>query len=216
MTTTEGRAPTAPEIIRDFELVLDERLKEERKRRRAGERLGRIGLLVACLALLCNALMAYTLYDRRGPGINSGLVRARELQLLDGEGRMRGRWQVLPGGATRLGLLDEAGVERMRFTLLANGAQGISLADARGEGRVVLSLEGSEGSRLTFADAAGRPRTVLGLSSQSDGTLLFADDSGTPQVALGLDQLRGALFVIPAESRDSVSPPASSGPEGQQ
>ena len=216
MSTTEGRTPTAPEIIRDFELVLDERLKEERKRRRVGERMGRIGLVMAAAALLCNALLAYTLYDRRGPGISSGVVRTGELRLMDGEGRMRGRWQVLPGGATRLGFLDESGVERMRFTLLENGAQGMTLADARGEGRVVLSLEGSEGSRLTFADAAGRPRTILGLSSQADGTLLFADEDGTPRVALGLEQLRGALFILPAEPRDSVGPVSEPDTGGRQ
>jgi len=215
MTTTEGRAPTAPEIIRDFELVLDERLKEERKRRRTADRMGRLGLLIAAAALLCSAVMAYTLYDLRGPGINSAVVRTGELRLLDGEGRLRGRWQVLPGGTTRLAFLDESGVERIRFTLLENGAQGVTLADARGEGRVVLSLEGSEGSRLTFADAAGRPRTVLGLSSQSDGTLLFADESGTPRVALGFEQLRGGLFVLPTE-RDTVPPAPESDTEGQQ
>jgi hypothetical protein len=77
--------------------------------------------------------MAYTLYDRRGPGINSGVVRTGELRLVDGEGRLRGRWQVLPGGATRLSFLDEDGVLRMRLTLLERGA-GITLADARGEG----------------------------------------------------------------------------------
>jgi hypothetical protein len=42
MSTTEGRAPTAPEIMRDVELVIDERLQEERRRRRAAERLGKI------------------------------------------------------------------------------------------------------------------------------------------------------------------------------
>lgn len=213
MSTMEGRAPTAPEIIRDFELVLDERLKQERRRRRAGERLGRLGLMLAAFGLLCLAIMAYTLYDRRGPGISSGVVRAGELRLVDGEGRVRGRWQVLPGGATRLSFLDEAGIERMRFTLLENGAQGMTMADARGEGRVVLSLEGSEGSRLTFADAAGRPRTILGLSPQDDGTLLFADEGGTPRVAMGLEQRGRALFVLPPEPRDSV--PASQPPPNE-
>jgi len=212
MSTTEGRVPTAPEIIRDFELVLEDRLKEERRRRKKGERLGRLGLGLAFAAILVSALMAYTLYDRRGPGINTGILRAGEIRLVDGEGRLRGRWQVLPGGAARLSFLDEAGAVRMRLTLLENGAQGITLADARGEGRVVLSLEGSEGSRLTFADAAGRPRTVLGLSPQDDGTLLFADEGGTPRVALGLEQLGRALFVLPPEPRDSMAaatPPAN-------
>ena len=213
MSTTEGRTPTAPEIIRDFELVLEDRLKEDRRRRKKGERLGKLSLVLALAALLICALMGYTLYDRRGPGINSGVVRTGELRLVDGQGRLRGRWQVLPGGATRLGFLDEAGVVRMRLTLLENGAQGITLADARGEGRVVLSLEGSDGSRLTFADAAGRPRTVLGLSPQDDGTLLFADEGGTPRVAMGLEQLGRALFVLPAEPRDSV--PAATPPTNE-
>jgi hypothetical protein len=211
MSTKEGRAPSAPEIMRDVELVIDERLTEERRRRRAAERLGRISMVVAVLALLLSAMMAYTLYDGRGPGISAGVVRTGELRLVDGEGRVRGMWQVMPSGVTRLALLDPSGVERMRFTLLENGSQGISLADARGEGRVVLSLEGGEGSRLTFADAAGRPRTVLGLSPQADGTLLFADEGGTPRVALGLEQQGRATFAMPAESRSEPAPAAPDG-----
>jgi hypothetical protein len=206
MSATEGRAPTAPEIMRDVELVIDERLREERRRRRSAERIGRISLVIAVISLLGAALIAYALYDGRGPGINSGVIRTGELRLVDADGNIRGRWQVLPGGATRLALLDAAGVERMRMTLLENGAQGISLADARGEGRVVLSLEGGEGSRLTFADAAGRPRTVLGLSGQQDGTLLFADEGGTPRVAVGLERDGRATFALPAER--SVTAPA--------
>ena len=210
MSATEGRTPTAPEIIRDFELVLDDRLREERRRRRSAERLGRLSLVLALAGVVASALIGYTLYDRRGPGIASGVVRTGELRLVDSDGRVRGRWQVLPGGATRLGFLDPNGVERMRFSLLENGAQGISLTDAKGEGRVVLSLEG-DGSRLTLADGAGRPRAILGLSPQQDVTLLFADDAGNPRVAIGLEQSGRAVFTLPGEPAAAPAPADTAG-----
>ena len=202
---TEGRAPIAAELVRDFEVLLDERLTQERRRRRSSERLTRIALGVAVTSLLLLAIVAYTLYDRRGPGISAGVVRAGELRLVDGEGRVRGRWSVLADGSARISLLDEQGTERLRLTVLDNGSQGISLSDSRGEGRVVLSLEEGEGSRLTFADAAGRTRTVLGLSSQFAGTLLFADADGAPRAAFGLEPDGRAMFMLPeGRSRDTT------------
>jgi hypothetical protein len=69
-TAGTGRPPTAPEILRDFEVVLDERLADERQRRRKSERLVRIGFGLAVLALLGTALLAYTVHDQRGPGIS--------------------------------------------------------------------------------------------------------------------------------------------------
>ena len=205
---TEGRAPTTPELFRDFELLLDTRLKEERQKRRHADRLARLGLGLGAGALLVTALIAYTLYDRRGPGISSGAVRTRELRLVDASGRMRGRWAVQPEGGTRLSFLDERGTERIRITLLQSGAQGITLADSRGEARVVLSLEGGEGSRLTFADAAGRPRTVLGLSPQQAGSLIFADEESAPRAALGLGADGRATFVLPGDRRSQESEPS--------
>jgi hypothetical protein len=200
-TAGTGRPPTAPEILRDFEVVLDERLADERQRRRKSERLVRIGFGLAVLALLGTALLAYTVHDQRGPGITSGVVRTGELRLVDGAGNVRGRWIVQPGGTTRLSFLDAAGMERMRFTLLESGGQGITLADAQGEGRVVLSFEGGEGSRLTLADAAGRPRTILGLSPRDGSTLLFADEGGQPRAALGLRDDGRATFMLPQEGQ---------------
>ena len=205
-TSTEGRGTSKPELFRDFELILEQQMNEERARRRHAERLGRYSLAIAGAALLATALMAYTLYDRRGPGISTGVVRTREVNLVDGAGRVRGRWAMLPEGGTRLSFLDDAGVERLRMTLLESGAQGITLADSRGEGRVVLSLEGGEGSRLAFADAAGRPRTVLGLSSEQAGTLIFADEEATPRAAMGLEPDGRATFVLPTgRSREPAS-----------
>ena len=203
---TEGRPATTPELFRDFELLLDTRLTEERQKRRHSERLLRFSLALATFALFVVALVAYTLYDRRGPGISAGTVRTREVRLVDGSGQVRGRWSLQEDGGTRLSFLDDRGTERIRITLLQNGAQGITLADSRGEARVVLSLEGSEGSRLTFADAAGRPRTVLGLSSQQAGSLIFADQEATPRAALGLGPDGRATFVLPSDRRTRELP----------
>lgn len=206
--STTDKAVTKPELFRDFELILETRLAEERRKRRRAEQFGRLTFMLAAVALLATALMAYTLYDRRGPGISAGTVRTREVMLVDADGRVRGRWSSLPEGGTRLSLIDKAGVERMRMTLLESGAQGITLADSRGEGRVVLSLEGGEGSRLTFADAAGRPRTVLGLSSQQAATLVFADEESNPRAAMGLEPDGRGTFMLPS-SRSSREPVTS-------
>ncbi len=196
-TSTESQF-SKPELLRDFELILEERLILERKKRQRAERLARYALVIAGVALLATLLVGYTLYDRRGPGISAGKVRTRELALVDNTGKVRGRWSMMPDGGTRLSFLDGGGVERLRMTLLGSGAQGITLADARGESRVVLSLEGGEGSRLTFADAAGRPRTILGLSSQQAGTLIFADENAAPRAAIGLEPDGRGTFVLPS------------------
>jgi hypothetical protein len=197
-STPTDKQFSKPELLRDVELLLDERFIAERKKRHRAEQLGRYALILAAVSLLATSLMGYTLYDRRGPGISAGKVRTREVSLIDNTGKVRGRWSMLPEGGTRLSFLDDAGVERMRLTLLNNGAQGITLADARGEGRVVLSLEGGEGSRLTFADAAGRPRTILGLSSQQAATLIFADEYATPRAAVGLEPDGRGTFMLPS------------------
>lgn len=206
--TTTDKSVTKPELFRDFELILETRLTEERGKRRRAERFGRFAFMMAAVALLASALIGYTLYDRRGPGISAGKVRTGEVMLVDAAGQVRGRWSMLPEGGTRLSLIDKAGVERMRLTLLESGAQGITLADSRGEGRVVLSLEGGEGSRLTFADAAGRPRTVLGLSSQQAATLIFADEESNPRAAMGLDPDGRGTFMLPT-TRSSREPATS-------
>lgn len=211
-STTTDKQFSRPEIIRDFELILDERMAIERRKRQRAERFGRYGFIMAGVALLATLLMGYTLYDRRGPGINAGKVRTREISLVDAGGNVRGRWMMLPEGGTRLSFLDDAGVERMRMTLLHSGAQGITLADARGEGRVVLSLEGGEGSRLTFADAAGRPRTILGLSSQQAATLIFADEEAAPRAAFGLEPDGRGTFMLPSSrSREASTSEQSNG-----
>ena len=198
----------APELMRDFEVLLDERLGDERRRRRKAERLGRLSLILAGFAVLASALVGYALFDRRGPGINAGVVRAGEVRVVDGAGRVRGRWTVLSGGSTRLSFLDEHGTERLRLTLLANGAAGISLADSRGEGRVVLSLEGGAESRFTFADAAGTPRMVLGLSPRQAGSLIFADAAGVPSAAFGLQDDGSGTFLLPGAQSAVDSVPA--------
>jgi hypothetical protein len=201
---TEGRAPIAPELLRDFNLLINDRLSQEVLRRRAVERKARISLVIAVLALLVSGLLAASFYSGGGPGIRVSSVTAGSVQLVDGTGRLRGRWEVTGDNTARLSLLDDQGTARLRLTLLGSGAQGITLADARGEGRVVLSLEGSEGSRLTFADGAGRPRTVLGLSPQDAGTLIFADADGAPRAAMGLETDGRATFVLPPERSGAV------------
>jgi hypothetical protein len=214
---TEVRAPAVAELFRDFESILNTRLKEERQRRHQVERLARMSVAVAIAALVVGAAIAFAVFTRRGPGIAASVVRTREIRLLDEHGQVRGRWSMLPQGGSRLSFVDDHGTERLRLTLLANGSQGITLADARGEGRVVLSLEGGEGSRLTFADAGGRPRTVLGLSSQQAATLIFADQEGAPRAALGLEPDGRATFALPeARSRDVANDaPADTTTEGR-
>jgi hypothetical protein len=84
--TIEGRAPTAPELMRDFELVLGDRLAEERRRRRKADRLAGIALFGAVAALAVTAFMAFSLYAG-GPGITTGVVSAGEVRLVDNAGR---------------------------------------------------------------------------------------------------------------------------------
>lgn len=196
----EGRAPTAPELLRDFELILGDKLAVERRRRRKADRVAGVALFTAVLSIATAAVMAYSLYGGR-VGISVGVVSTGEIRLLGSDGAVRGRWAIMPDGSQRLALMDDRGAERMRLTLLGNGSPGVSLADSRGEGRVVLSLEAGEGSSLTFADGAGRPRTVLGLASNDASTLLFADESAVPRAALGLEADGSAMFILSDDGR---------------
>jgi hypothetical protein len=98
-----------------------------------------------------------------------GVVRARRIELVDGEGRARlllgelGRW---PGGGEMIGvsLRDEHGHERL---LLGLDALGPSLAFVE-EGNVVLHLAVDDaapggGASVSVADSHGRPQARLWL-----------------------------------------------------
>jgi hypothetical protein len=124
-------------------------------------------------------------------------VRAHRFILEDGDGNLRGLWELDEEGTVRLSIHDADSHPRMNLAVLADGAPGISFSDEAERRRVVLGLLPDKTSTLVFADDGGIPRAVLGVSSQGSANLLFADDKGVGRVSMGLDASGIGNLVLP-------------------
>jgi hypothetical protein len=174
-------------MLKEFQQVMEERVREETERARRGSRtLAVLALALACLAIGSTAGLLYFAFYQDLPLLTSPSIRAHEIVLVDGAGTERGSWTVDPEGTARLRLVDPDGVERLKLTVRADGEQGISLADGTGTNRVVLGHLADRSSTLAFADDTGVTRAVLGMSPAGASSLLFADAHGGARAALGL------------------------------
>jgi hypothetical protein len=209
-TTSDPDAPSIPVILREFRQLLDERVEAEAKRARRTRLLGWMALALSLVAAVATAGILYFAFYRSLPVLASPSVTAREIVLVDGDGRERGLWTVDDDGAARLVLMDADGVARLKLTLNAEGDQGVSLAGADGTNRVVLGQLGDGSSTLTFADPGGTARVVLGMSGSEAGSLLFADRNGGARAALGLSPMGEPTFWWPEEDDTGAAPGAGS------
>ena len=142
---------------------------------------------------------------------SNGIVTARQYELRDELGAVRGTWQVAEDGTASFTLNDRNGIERARMRLLDDGAPGIALSDAKGRSRVVLSLLADLTGTLTFADGEGNARTVLGLAEDGSSTLVFVDPFGQTRTGLGVDHGGEPSFTMIESSRTTESRDTTAG-----
>lgn len=99
------------------------------------------------------------------------------LNLLDKDGKTRGRWTVNPNGVTRLALFDKNAKRCINSSVLPEGAPMLSLSDQAGKGGVELSTTPDGPLGLTLTDENGYYRGYWGLSSDRKTTFLVQFDS---------------------------------------
>ena len=135
-------------------------------------------------------LLALMLIGRLFAGFSGGaadVVEAGKFVLRDGDGMIRGIWEITDNGGSQLVLRDRDARERIRLTLLPDGSPGLTLADRDGRSRTVLGLLPDQTATLVFADQAGKARAVLGVPADGSSTLAFNDRGGEPRVNVGVD-----------------------------
>jgi hypothetical protein len=179
---------TVEELAREFEDIVVTRLKRVERSNRRLHLLG--GLILILLVLTLGAAFFYFVQLRQGgmPAWAATTVTARDFQLSDAAGNMRGVWRATEDGGARLTLMDIEGNPRMRLSVLdQGGSPGIAFLDEAGAQRVVLAHL-PDVSNLVFADEDGSTRAVLGVSSDRSSTLVFADRRGLTRAGIGVDR----------------------------
>jgi hypothetical protein len=111
------------------------------------ERTNRLLMSVVILGLG----LALASFTNRSAAIQD-LVQARQIQLVDADGRIRMELTHDSLG-TRLYIHDEAGAVRVGVAQFAHGGGGVALHGPGGSGAAVLYLKGS--GTLSFHDSAG-------------------------------------------------------------
>jgi len=218
---TQVSDPTTAQLRAEAAIVhrLDYLERDNRRLRRYG-----ITMLIVLAAFL--GVGASLLYFSGAYGLPGSpqMVAARQFQLRDASGTIRGTWGTAEDGSVRLVLRDDRGRQRIRLSLLEDGSAGLTFADTADRKLAVLGLLPDHTTTLALTDPAGVPRMVLGVAANGSSNLVFADHSGTTRAGLGVDSRGVGTFTLAdragggvqeelldslqLEPADSVSPPA--------
>lgn len=179
---------TVEELAREFEDIVVDRLKRVERSNRRLHLMGGVILVLLVLALGASLFYFFQLRSGGMPAWAASTVTAREFQLADANGTVRGLWRADEDGGSRLTLLDSDGNPRMRLSVLdQGGAPGVAFLDENGAQRIVLAHL-PDVSNLVFADEDGSARAVLGVASDRSSTLVFADRRGLTRANIGVDR----------------------------
>jgi hypothetical protein len=203
MTTGEPQNPELKELLRNFRIILDERLKHEAESIKAStRRLVYAALAMGLLAVGVGGAVGFYAVSSSLPGMTSSSLRTQELVLMGPDGRERGSWSVDNEGTSRLVMTDPAGMDRLKLTLRANGEQGVSMADSTGSPRIVLGFLDDGSGTLAFANERGQTRSVLGLAPNEESSLVFADPNGGTRAIMGVASDGTPMFWMPSVTVD--------------
>ncbi|HSM37495.1 MAG TPA: hypothetical protein VK837_13920 [Longimicrobiales bacterium] len=179
---------TVEELAREFEDIVVDRLKRVERSNRRLHLMGGVILILLVLALGAAAFYFFQLRSGGMPAWAASTVTAREFQLSDASGAVRGVWRAEDDGSARLSLMDTDGNVRIRLSVLdQGGSPGIAFLDQEGAQRIVLAHL-PDVSNLAFADEDGRARAVLGVAADRSATLGFADRRGLTRALIGVDR----------------------------
>ena len=178
---------------------------------RENRRLRRIwmGTLIAVALLLGLATALVIVAARQGlPGTVASVVEARQFQLRDKDGNIRGSWSAADDGSMRFIMQTPGSKAGLSFSVLGGGASGITIRDSAGRSRAVLGLLPDQTVSMLFADDNGTTRTVLSLVRGGASTLVFADRSGSAKVGMGVDSRGQSTLTLPEPPESRVETPA--------
>ena len=195
--------------LRTFELE-----RENRRLRRLW-----MGTLISVALLLGLATALAVVAARHGlPGTVANVVEARQFQLRDQTGAVRGTWNTGSDGSMRFLMQAPGSKAGLSLSVLAGGASGITVRDSAGRSRAVLGLLPDQTVSLLFADENGTTRTVLSLVRGGSSTLVFADRSGSAKVGVGVDARGQSTLTLPdvPESRPEPAEPADTIPAAER
>lgn len=206
---------TVEELAREFEDIVVDRLKRVERSNRRLHLMGSVILILLVLTLAASLFYFFQLRSGGMPAWAASTVTAREFQLADADGNVRGLWRAGEEGGARLTLLDLDGNPRMRLSVLdQGGAPGVAFLDEDGAQRIVLAHL-PDASNLVFADEDGSARAVLGVAADRSSTLVFADRRGLTRAAIGVDRFGDPELAVMERGAGSgavAAPPTPADP----
>ena len=100
------------------------------------------------------------------------VVRAQRFEVVDEEGKRRGRFDSLPNGAVRLVFYDNDGKVRTGLLVATNGAPGLQFWDQNNKPVSVFS------DSVTLLDPDGQPRARMSVSAHGNPAITLYDEEG--------------------------------------
>ena len=106
------------------------------------------------------------------------VIRARRIELVNEEGKVRALLAVCDAHKAGLVLMDEAGRPRLALQTMRDSSPGIYLYDTSSRVRASIGLSAEDAPGLAFLDAENHPRVIL--SATRDGAPHFGlfDEEG--------------------------------------
>jgi hypothetical protein len=197
---TDTKAEQTPEhlkrLMHELEKGLISRIQDLERETRRYRRLWIAMVIVFCIVLGLGIALVMLAGRHSLPGQVAEVVEARQFQIRDEQGAVRGAWGIDQDGALRLTLLAPNSKAAVTMTVLKGGAPGLTFADTSGHARGVLALLPDETLSLTFADRSGLTRSVLGLNPEGSATLVFADRTGATRAGMGVDSRGNGTFTL--------------------
>jgi hypothetical protein len=115
-----------------------------------------------------------------------GVVSAREIELVDAQGRRQILMATSGEGSPGIWFFDKDGKVRLSLGVYGDNTAFIVLSDAQGRAVQIFRTMGPESAPFLVMKAQGRDRIVLGLSGEGqDPFLVHYDAQGRKQTAFG-------------------------------
>jgi len=170
-----------------------ERLERGRRRARAA-----VAAAVLCLAAVPSLAFLSQAPQDSGKAA-AGVVRGTTFELVDGEGRVRGRLGFDKDGGPELRLFDVREKVRVRLGIHKDAEPLLTLVDEEDKNRVALVYDGNP--HFVMSRPGGKPVIHMTSSPSGDASLLFIHIDGHQNAAIGIRGNGDAVLI------QSKSPP---------
>ncbi|MEE8584487.1 MAG: hypothetical protein V3T83_06495 [Acidobacteriota bacterium] len=145
------------------------------------------GMLGGWLSAWLLAQSAEAAHQVPSPGSAGQVLTAREIRLVDEQGRIWARMGSSEAAAQHRGLIlnDESGQERLRLAVSAEGNGGLVLSDAQGRFRAALTVSSTGIPGVALTDQSGGMRFLLLVAQEGSPQMDLYDGQG--RIGLGLE-----------------------------